>query len=75
MHEILDYFDNNRQLAKQYFRFDREEFLISLSDLKAKVPLTMKNVILMINIQQIHNDSLYELTSDALINLMAQQRE
>ena len=39
------------------------------------VTLTMKNVILMINIQQIHNDSLYELTSDALINLMAQQRE
>ena len=64
--EILKYFSENKEVAKKFFRLDRDEFLIKLSDLDFKVPLKMKNVIFLANLFQIHDTKIEAMTPDIL---------
>ena len=67
LEEILLYFDENSLVAKQFFRIDREEFLIKLSDMKVPCPLKMKNLIFLANLFQIHDPRI----DKSLLNMMS----
>jgi putative GTP pyrophosphokinase len=64
--EILKYFSENKEVAKKFFRLDRDEFLIKLSDLDFKMPLKMKNVIFLANLFQIHDTKIEAMTPDII---------
>lgn len=70
MDDILDYFDKNRDVAKMFFRIEREEFLLWLSDAKIKIPLSLRNVVLLVNIHQVRDEYLLSKTSEKLIQLI-----
>lgn len=70
LEEILLYFDENSLVAKQFFRIDREEFLIKLSDMKVPCPLKMKNLIFLANLFQIHDPRIDKLTPSPLKEIM-----
>ncbi len=62
MDEILKYFDENKEVAKQFFRLEREEFLLWLSEIKLRVPLKLKTVVLLANLFRIHDEYLDSIT-------------
>lgn len=66
MESILTYFDQNRNIAKKFFRLDREEFLIKLSDVNIKLPLKMKNVVYLANLLQVHDKIIEDMTPDII---------
>lgn len=70
MDEILSYFDQNKQVAKIFYRIDREEFLLWLSDVKKKIPLNLKNIVYLVNMQQVKDDYIMKLTPKRLIELV-----
>lgn len=72
MGEILDYFDQNPDIAKQFFRIDREEFLLFLSKMPVKIPLQMKNVLLLANIFVVKDKYLESITPQALKEITAE---
>lgn len=70
MEEILYYFDRNKDVAKQFFRLEREEFLLWLSDIKSRVPLKLKTVVLLANLFRVKDEYLESITSDILKNII-----
>lgn len=64
MDEILKYFGENKEVAKAFFRIEREDFLVWLSDIntKMKIPLQLKNVVLLANLYSINDSYLKEIT-------------
>ena len=64
MDEILKYFGENKEVAKEFFRIEREDFLVWLSDIntKMKIPLQLKNVVLLANLYSINDSYLKEIT-------------
>lgn len=72
MDDILKYFDENRDVAKQFFRMDREEFLLWLSDVRAKIPLKLKNLVLLVNIYGIHDPYIESITPQFMKDLVVE---
>lgn len=70
MDDILNYFDSDKELAKKFFRLEREEFLLWLSDLKIKVPLKLKTVVLLANLYSIKDTYLESITPEFLKDLI-----
>lgn len=62
MDEILKYFNENKMVAKQFFRLDREEFLIDLSKLKMKYPSKMQTIVFLANLSQIQDETIMQMT-------------
>ena len=73
MDEIIKLFNDNHMLAKQFFRLDREDFLIRLSDLNINFPLKMNTVVYLVNLLQIHSKEIYEITPDAIKKLVEKE--
>ena len=69
MDMILEYFDRNKDVAKMFFRLDREEFLLWLSD-KKKIPLKLRNVVFLANMHSIHDNYIDSLMPVSLKNMM-----
>ena len=69
MDMILEYFDRNKDVAKMFFRLDREEFLLWLSD-KKKIPLKLRNVVFLANMYSIHDGYIDSLIPVSLKNMM-----
>lgn len=70
MERIIAYFDENPEVAKDFYRLDRQEFLLALSNLKRGVPLTMLNVVFLLNLWEIKDSKILEMTPALLQNLM-----
>ena len=66
MDEILQYFDTHPEVAKQFFRLEREAFLLWLSDLPVKLPLKLKTVVLLVNIYGIHDTYIESITPEII---------
>ena len=66
MEEILKYFDKNKEVAKSFYRLDREDFLIWISDLTMPIPLKLKNLVMLANIYAIHDERILALTPDII---------
>lgn len=75
MEEILEYFDQNREIAKMFYRIDRQEFLLWLSDIKRSIPLTLKNLVFLVNIQQIKDKYILEITPTRLRKIIEESIE
>lgn len=70
MEDILRYFDKNREIAKAFFRLEREDFLVWLSDIHVKIPLKLKNIVLLANIYAVKDKHLDEITPEFLKNIV-----
>lgn len=70
MEEILKYFDSNREVAKAFYRIDRQEFLLWLSDIPKKIPLKLKNLVYLVNAHQIKDTYISSLTPERLLKLI-----
>lgn len=70
MEDILRYFDKNREIAKAFFRLEREDFLVWLSDIHVKIPLKLKNIVLLANIYAVKDKYLDEITPEFLKNIV-----
>ena len=70
MQEILAYFDENKEAAKAFFRIDRQEFLLHLSDIKIDVPLNLKNVVCLANIYQVKDKYIQGITPKSLLRIL-----
>ena len=68
--EIIQLFDADNDLAKQFYRFDRSDLLIHLSGIKNKLPLKANNMVYLINYLFVHNDDLTKMTPAALYNIL-----
>ncbi len=66
MEAILVYFNSHKDVAKQFYRIDREEFLVWLSDIKNRIPLSLKNIVYLVNVQQIHDEYITSLIPERL---------
>lgn len=60
--EITDCFNENTDTAKAFFRADRTAFLLKLSDMTKVFPLTLNNIVYLLNEFQIHDPLIDELT-------------
>ena len=69
--EILKLFDNDNDLAKHFYRFDRRDLLIYLSGSKHKLPLNANNMVYLINYLFVHNEKIAELTPPPLYTILA----
>ena len=69
--DILKYFDENKEVAKQFFRLEREEFLLWLSELKLRIPLKLKTVVLLANMFRIQDEYLESITPDILKTIVS----
>ena len=70
MEDILKYFDENRGVAKAFFRLEREDFLVWLSDVYVKIPLNLKNVVLLANMYSIKDPYLDKITPEAIKSIV-----
>lgn len=70
MDEIIKYFDENKDVAKMFYRIDREEFLLWLSDVKNPIPLSLKNLVYLVNIHQVKDKYIKDLTPERLVKLI-----
>ena len=75
MDEILKYFDENKSIAKAFFRLEREDFLLWLSDISSRLPLNLKNVVLLANMYSIKDPYLDELTSETMKSIVLNNRQ
>lgn len=67
---ISQLLDDDNDLAKSIYRFDRQELLVYLSGLKAKLPLTANNMVYLINHLFIHNAEIEKVTPTALYSIL-----
>lgn len=74
MDEILSYFDQNRDVAKMFYRIDRQEFLLWLSDIKNSIPLNLKNLVYLVNAHQIKDEYISGLTPIRLLKLIEEEQ-
>ena len=70
MEELINYFDGNKEVAKAFFRIDRQEFLLQLSEMKASIPLNLKNLVFLANIYQIKDEYILGITPKTLIKFI-----
>lgn len=70
MDEIVEYFNGNKEVAKAFYRMDREEFLLWLSDIKVDIPLNLKNLVCLVNIHQVRDEYIEGITPGVLKNLI-----
>lgn len=62
MDDILQYLDSHPDVAKQFFRLEREDFLLWLSDIPVKLPLKLRTVVLLVNMYGIHDEYIESIT-------------
>lgn len=65
--DILDIFNNNQEIAKQFCKIDREEFILFLAKSNIKIPLTINNIIYAINGLYIHAKLIEKLAPEAIM--------
>lgn len=70
MDEILSYFDQNKEVAKMFYRIDRQEFLLWISDIKNSIPLNLKNLVCLVNVHQIKDEYISSVTPTRLLKLI-----
>lgn len=75
MEDILQHFGKNKELAKAFLRLEREDFLVWLSDIHIKVPLKLKNVVLLANLYSVKDSYLDEITPEFLKNIVSQNTQ
>lgn len=71
MDEILKYFDENKNIAKAFFRLEREDFLLWLSDISPRFPLNLRNVVLLANMYSVKDSYLDKLTSETMKSIVS----
>ena len=62
MNDILEYFNKNIDVAKKFFKIDRKEFLFWLAQIDLRIPLTLSNLVYLININQVKDTHIYNMT-------------
>ncbi len=70
MQNILSYFDTNKNVAKAFFRLDRQEFLLRLSDIKINIPLKLSNLVYLANAYQIRDAYILGITPKSILKLV-----
>lgn len=70
MDDILQYFTENKEVAKAFFRLEREDFLVWLSDINIKIPLKLKNIVLLANLYSVKDSYLEEITPDFIKDMI-----
>lgn len=75
MEDILTYFDSNREVAKAFFRIDRQDFLLRLSEIKTAIPLSLRNITFLANIYQIRDQYILGLTPKLIYKLVEDGEE
>ncbi len=64
--ELYQILDSENNLAKEVFRIDRKDFLKKIINDKIKIPLTMDNVLHILNIYFLKNEKILEYTPEAI---------
>lgn len=67
MEKIIECFENDSLLGKQFLRLDRETFLIKLSDAKIKFPMKLSTIVYIANYMEIKNERLLAITPKLII--------
>lgn len=70
MQNILSYFDENKDVAKAFFRLDRQDFLLKLSDVKISIPLKLRNLVYIANAYQVRDKYILDITPETILKLM-----
>lgn len=68
MDDILNYLDSNIEVAKLFFRLNREEFLLWLSETKGRIPLKLSTLVFLANYYFVKNSYLTQITPKALLD-------
>jgi putative GTP pyrophosphokinase len=64
--KIIEILNGNHVLAKQFFRIERKDFIKNLFNDKVRVPMTLTNLIFLVNIYFVKNKEIIELTPEPL---------
>lgn len=64
--------DENNDLAKSIFRYDRSELLVYLTKIKTKLPLTANNMVFLINHLSVKHPDICKITPAALNNILGE---
>ena len=67
--KMISFLNNDTDLAKLFYRVDRGQFLLALSNCMGPIELTLTNVIWLINIYQVNNDEIFKETNPAIVAL------
>lgn len=70
MDEILEYFNQNKEVGKMFYRIDRLGFLLWISDIKGNIPLNLKNIVLLVNVHQIRDAYILGVTPQPLLDMV-----
>lgn len=70
--QLSQLLDENNDLAKSLFRCDRKELLVYLTRIKTKLPLTVDNLIFLINHLSIKNPDISSIAPAAFNNLLGE---
>ena len=70
MQKILSYFDTNKNVAKAFFRLDRQELLLRLSDIKFNIPLKLSNLVYLANAYQVRDEYIFGITPKSILKLV-----
>lgn len=69
--EICSIFDDNKELAKAFYRIPREKVIECISNRKTyRIPKTMRNIVYILNSKIIHNETINSITPSELISLI-----
>lgn len=64
--EIVNVFDNDNEIAKQFFRFDRDQLIREMNQRDYFYPITLDNIVFFMNIISINNSSISDLTPKSM---------
>lgn len=68
--DIEDIFNNDNKIAKLFYRAERDQFLVTLSEIKNAMPLTFSNVIFLLNETQVHNQKISNIAPNMIKNVI-----
>lgn len=75
MENIVNYFNQNKNVAKKFFQLDREKILLDLSDIGRKIPLKMCTLVFIANLQQVHDSALEGMTPIWIKKMMSKNED
>lgn len=73
---IAQIFNDNKEVAKAFYRIPRERVIKCISDKKAtKVPRTMSNIVYMLNLEVVHDIEIRKITPAKLIEIVGSNND
>jgi len=67
--DLIDALNNDHSIGKQILRIDRTSFLLKISDLDLSLPVNFNNLLYLLNIIEIKNERVLELTPEIIKNI------